>query len=509
MNGHMAEAEDALSQVMLKALDRLPACAQRVLCPEAWLHRLARNLCIDLRRERQRRSEISENWKILATLAEANASPSDIAVETESHQRIAALPPRLRESFELHIVQETPVKKVATQLGLSSANVRKRVQLARAWLRRDRVGPPERNGGSGPTKLEPPQPTPAMRPRGQSNRGELIASAAVLLTAHVKLSCGVEQLFHVFPARAPVSPGRKIKSLHRLLRQHPDNWGKRLELAGLFHLTGAWAEAVGEWQQLLAIRPHLPAALKLGDTLLKLGAAEAAAAVFKHAWQPDYQATATGRHLDGWIAFCEKDAGRSVREFQAAADLEPENPAHWHGLALAQRRAGATPAALTALQRALGLNPNDLVALSLSHEMLLAAGAVEEAVRRAEQVLILAPGDLLTLRRLVECRCQLGLTQGAVGMETKRLLRRTSRLARNPLSLREPLAAFFLARGEPKKALAVQCEFIEQHPQCPRGRQTYLRLLAATGRPDHLPAVSRVWKLPSAKCCNGACRALE
>jgi hypothetical protein len=94
-------------------------------------------------------------------------------------------------------------------------------------------------------------------------------------------------------------------------------------------------------------------------------------------------------------------------------------------------------------------------------------------------------------------------------METKRLLRRTSRLARNPLSLREPLAAFLLARNEPKKALAVQREFVEQHPQCPRGRQTYLRLLAATGRPDHLPAVPRVWKLPTVKCCNGACRALE
>src|ERR1035437_8155542 len=56
MDGQVAEAEDALSQVMLKALDRLPACAEKILHPEAWLHRLALNLCVDLRRGNRRRT---------------------------------------------------------------------------------------------------------------------------------------------------------------------------------------------------------------------------------------------------------------------------------------------------------------------------------------------------------------------------------------------------------------------------------------------------------------------
>jgi predicted Zn-dependent protease len=120
-----------------------------------------------------------------------------------------------------------------------------------------------------------------------------------------------------------------------------------------------------------------------------------------------------------------------VVEFQAAADLEPENPAHWHGLAKAQRRAGNLPEALAAIQRLLKLNPNDRAALSLGYEMLLAAGNLEEANRRALQLLKLAPLDLLTMRRLIDCRCRLKLTPGAEGLETIRLLRRTQRMSPN------------------------------------------------------------------------------
>jgi len=141
MDGHTADAEDALSQVMLKVLDRLPTCAATLIRPEAWLHRLARNLYIDLRRERQRRLAAAESWKI-TTLAETKTEQTRMRLDAESgiQQHIAALPPSLRDTFVLRIVQEIPVKEVASQLGLSTANVRKRVQLARARLRRDLTG---------------------------------------------------------------------------------------------------------------------------------------------------------------------------------------------------------------------------------------------------------------------------------------------------------------------------------------------------------------------------------
>ena len=164
------------------------------------------------------------------------------------------------------------------------------------------------------------------------------------------------------------------------------------------------------------------------------------------------------------------------------------------------------PEALAAIQRALKLNPDDLVALSLGHEMLLAAGDVEEASRRAQHLLKLAPLDLLTLRRLVDCRCQLRLTQGTAGLETVRLLRRTQRLSQNSFLMHETLASFFLAQGKPQKALAVHRKFSEAHPQCLHSRQIYSRLLAATGLSDRLPAELGVLKSPTTKHCHGVCQ---
>ncbi len=510
MNGHATDAEDALSQVMLKARDRLlaAAAAAKIINLEAWLHRLARNLCIDLRRERQRRFAAAELWEITAP-TELQSAPPLLHVETEWEIQpfIAALPPPLRAAFELHLVREIPVQEVAAQLKLSPANVRKRVQLARERLRRDIENSRANEDRPPPVKKKPPGviPVPSKPARHWPETWELFPTAAAIRTVRVPLPCGVEQLFHVFPARSPVSPGRKIKSLQNHLRQHPGQWKKQLELAELFHLTGDWDRAAGEWQGVLALRPHLSAALKLGDTRLKLGGHEEAAGVFQQAMQEDFQSTATARHLAGWLAFCQKNASQSVREFQAAANVEPENPVHWHSLALAHRRAEALPEALLAINHALKLNANDLVAFSLGHEILLAAGHIEEAIRRAEHLLDLAPLDLLTLRRLVECRCRLGLVQSAAGAETKRLFRRASRLSQNPFLMSEPLAAFFLAQGEPQKALAVQCEFAGQHPQCPRGRKKYLHLLVTTGRTDRRSTEMNGWKLPPAKSCNGAC----
>jgi len=511
MDGHASDAEDALSQVMLKALGRLPSCAGKITHLEAWLHRLARNQCIDLRRERHRRTEIGESWK-LATLEEPISSQPRLPDEEELviQQQIAALPLPLREPFMLHIVHEIPVKEVASQLGLTPANVRKRVQLARARLRRDMADRRAGDGNPQPPQKHQPGATPTKPPPRQSNQPvELFSTAAFIRTVRVKLPCGVAQLFHVFPAKAPFGLERRMKTLRSQVSQNPDNWEKRLELADLFHLTGDWDKAVVEWQKVLTLRLGLPAVLKLGDTLLKLGGIETAADLFRAARAQGFHSAATVRHLDGWIALCQKNAARSALEFQAAAGLEPENPAHWHGLALARRRAGTIPAALTALQHALKLNPNDLVALSLSHEMLLAAGEIEEASRRAQQLLKLAPLDLLTLRRLVDCRCQLKLTQGAACLETVRLLRRTQQVSQNPFLTHETLASFFLAQDKPQKALAAQREFSEAHPQCLGGRQNYSELLAATGLADRLPAELEVWKLPMAKHCHGVCHGHE
>jgi RNA polymerase sigma factor (sigma-70 family) len=504
MDGNRVDAQDALSQAMMKAMESLPSCAGNVVCPAAWLHRLARNVCIDLIRERNRRSRTAEGWKD-QMLSEPTAEAPMIEAEQEAEieRQIVALPSALRDPFLLRVVRGKPVRNVALQLGLSPANVRKRVQLARSRLRREFEWSLEEGSGNGPGDERPlPKPV-ADRPSRKRCGREDYPPTAVVRTVRVKLRCGVEKLFHVFAAKSPVSPARQIGSLRRYLQAHPGGWKRRAELAELLYVTGDWREAVAQWQQVLAMRPHLPTVFKLAETLLRLGAREEAAPVLNRA-RP--QSEGVRQHLQGWIAVCGKDAPQAVMEFQSAADLEPENSAHWHGLALALHLAGRGAEAVAAIKRALAVNPGDVAALSIGHEILLATGAIEEAMRRAELLLTLVPRDLLTMLRLIDCRCRLKLSQGEAARETRVLLRHSSRLSQNPLLMREPLAAFFLSREEPQKALAVGREFVERHPQCPGGRRIYLHLLAATSQDGRLAIDLRDREGAAEKACNGACQ---
>jgi RNA polymerase sigma-70 factor (ECF subfamily) len=502
MGGRAADAEDALSLVMMKALDRLPEGAGKIVRVEPWLHRLAKNLCIDLRRESQRKAETVESWNI-TDLTESTVMEPPVQgelIDAELLNQIAALPPSLREPFILHVIDEMPSKEVAMRVGLSPANVRKRVQQARSRLRRDII-----SSRDGLTDRKPPVTPPSPAGGFKSSPWELCTFARAVSTVCIKRPCGVEDLFHVFSAQPPLAPERKIKILQNQLSQHCNNREKRLELAELFYLTGAWAKAADEWRRALPGRPDLAAALKLGDTLLKLGRRDEAAAVFGNARRQGFQSPATPRHLAGWLALCERTAGRATAEFQSAADLEPANPAHWHGLALAHQMAGAMPAALAAVQQALSLNHNDLVALSLSHEMLLATGQNEEATRRAQRLLELAPDDLLTLRRLVDCRCHTGRVHGTDGLETRRLLRRAERLAGNSLLLHETLAAFLLSQGHSQRVLALHRKFIEVYPQCLRVWKQIAELQAVASRSKRHPANAHD-RIPAiARHCTDAC----
>jgi len=507
MDGHASDAEDALSLVMLKARDRLPASAGKVTHLEAWLQMLAKNLCLDLRRERQRRIEMGESWKH-ATLEETTSSQPVLQGEGEGEiqQQIAALPTPLREPFMLNIVLEIPVKEVGAQLGLTPANVRKRVQMARAALRHTINRRHLENADLPPAEKQTPTATSASRDQRHSSKTvEPFPTASFVRTVRVTLSCGVEHLFHVFPTGVPHSYGRKIKLLEDDVSQNPDNWKKRLALADLAYFTGNWNKAVAQWQQVLLAQPHLPPVLKLVETLFKLGRIEVATEVLNNIPRQDFKSAATGRDLAGWLALCQNDTGEAVRNFEAAATIEPENPVHWQSLVLAHRLNGEIACGLRVIQQALELNPNDLAALSLGHEMLLADHAVEEAMRRAQLLLTIAPDDLLSLQRLVECRCHLHLIQGAAGRETVRLLRRAMRLAHHSFAVHELLATYFLAQGNPKKALVTHRQFSEAHPQCQHGRQHYSQLLAATGLSQRLPLELDVWKTPPTKHCPGIC----
>jgi RNA polymerase sigma-70 factor (ECF subfamily) len=144
MGGNREEAEDALSSACLKAWKHLPAYAQDIVNVKAWLLRLLRNHCIDIRRARIRHEHVVQRMHTLphvrsAWQSVACDSPEDVVSRHEILQDVRSaiddLPPGLHATIDLHLVRDLSYREIATQLNLSTENARKRAQQARAMLR--------------------------------------------------------------------------------------------------------------------------------------------------------------------------------------------------------------------------------------------------------------------------------------------------------------------------------------------------------------------------------------
>jgi RNA polymerase sigma-70 factor (ECF subfamily) len=146
MGGVQADAEDALSRAMLRALEKLPNNACKIGNCKAWLNRLTLNLCVDMHRERKRqvrRLESIDNSLRGASgrVAASTDSPEQGLINREVFAHVCSainnLPPRLREPFVLRFFQEMDYREIAERLILSPDNVRKRIQQARDILREE------------------------------------------------------------------------------------------------------------------------------------------------------------------------------------------------------------------------------------------------------------------------------------------------------------------------------------------------------------------------------------
>lgn len=115
-------AEDVMHDTFVKML------AQRVSCAsgkeQAWLFRVARNLCLDLMRKAKR---------------EKKNIPAQISEEEEYRyeyiELIASLSPKEQEIVTLKIVGGLSHKEIASVLGISAGAAQKRYERAIAVLR--------------------------------------------------------------------------------------------------------------------------------------------------------------------------------------------------------------------------------------------------------------------------------------------------------------------------------------------------------------------------------------
>jgi len=116
-----------------------------------WLYQIARNLCINRlrRRERQRHiriesleqmSDPDDDTRTTRDIADWTHSPQQVLEQKELHQKILAaidsLPIEYREVIILREFQQLSYNEIVEATGLSLENVKTRLSRARAMLRR-------------------------------------------------------------------------------------------------------------------------------------------------------------------------------------------------------------------------------------------------------------------------------------------------------------------------------------------------------------------------------------
>lgn len=138
MGHNSMDAEDALNLAMWKAYRQFTRYANQIRRFNSWSTKICYRVCLDLRRS----SRSLLNLEELKTepLAPDYLSPYQSAIARETReiidQAIQKLPKPLKQAFTLRCIEELSYPEIAQQLEITEANARKRVEQARAKLRK-------------------------------------------------------------------------------------------------------------------------------------------------------------------------------------------------------------------------------------------------------------------------------------------------------------------------------------------------------------------------------------
>lgn len=496
MGGIHTDAEDALSRTMIKALDRLPAHADRIRNLKAWLARLTNNLCIDMHRESQREARGVDNIEDIidahCEMLSLIESPEELVLRRETgthvYSLIKRLPPNLYEPFVLHFFHGETYTDIAVQLDLSNDNVRKRIQQARAMLREGlarndftptETGPPSENTNrhAGPELFLPG------RQLAQVESKEISPPVALRLV-RVMLPPAREMSFEVTLSHPPQQHSRR-ETLEKYVRNYPRGWKRRWDLACILFEMGLWEGALREYRYIGERKPHLiDAHLYIGQILHLLERDDEAIAVYERALLIARK-EGTKHHLAGLIAICRGRYDIAISEFQLALLVEPHHIVHQQALGLVYMRRQNYRQALQAFDGCLKINPGDIVALTYSVEPLLSVARTKEAEARLARALKLDPANGPALKSLTALRSQRGVAASSDDSKiTRQWIHRGLRLAPLSAEARESLAIYHILRGDWTTGITMLRQFTKQHPGSPAGWANLARWLFRTGATD-------------------------
>ena len=123
--GNQADAEDAVSETMVRYITRAPTFDSEQY-RKAWLLRVASNICRDMHRFHMRHTCIS--------LEDAYDLCAD-EQQTDILEDIMRLPKKLKTVIYLYYIEGYNSDEIADMLGISAAAVRKRLQYGRKQLK--------------------------------------------------------------------------------------------------------------------------------------------------------------------------------------------------------------------------------------------------------------------------------------------------------------------------------------------------------------------------------------
>jgi len=515
--GNQQDAEDALSEIALKAWKRLPTHAQNITNLKGWLIRLSYNHCMDRQRQRQRESnhrvDLQTMYDPTSTEIIAHSPlPQEMVLNGERsdylHRAITLLPERLREVVILRFWQDKSYQQIADHVAVSPSAVGKRLQEARSLLSRQITGYLEGLPGHDDHFADQVLNDGVTLNRTASEALFEQAKAVSKEKAEIKpqigvIYCAVQVTLPVKGTQMPTEPAetphnikrtfilpwrhkptrvkQRIRSLQRDVQRHPTGWKRKLELADLYYAIGRWQEATQAYSQILNKRPReFDLYLRLGQIWRFLERKEEAIAVYENALSQARQNT-TRHHLRSLIALSRRQYTLAATHVTAATQLAPDNAAHWHLLGEIHLATEAYQDALWAYDTALALNPADLIALSESYEPLVAMGHFAEALKRVRRTYELVPHDLHAVKRLADHRSRMGLVSGEACKETKKLIRVARKVAPQAAYAEAARATYHLYRGKYKEAVAVLREVVEKQPLNPDNWYHYALCLAQSG----------------------------
>jgi len=495
MSGNWADAEDALSSAGIKASQYLATHPHEITNTKAWLTKLLFNHCMNLRKTNQREQRYVPLAFATGRLDEVStcpvqAHPEEAALRHEMQMYVRGnvnqLPPSLREPLVLCFFGNMSQREVAAYLNLSYEVVRKRLQLARAILRKQMLPYVMHDeGGSLRTSVDTIEDI-ALRPAPVHE--EITSQVVAIRMVRITAAEGIEQYAPLVLDHQPKRQEQKVATLRMYVQRHPRGWRKRMQLADLLYTMGHWEEAIVLLYHVLQRQPgHLPVRLRLGQMLRLLQREHEAIDVYEDALSSTDRA-ATQYYIKGCRALCQRHWDEAVESYAAAAALEPGHAVYWRELGLTWLRAGSPAKALQVFNRLLQGLPNDLVALTFSYDSLMAAGCYETALWRTERAWQCDSGNVFALAQLIDYRCRMGHVRGDSGRATKALIRRAIQLAPDVPEVQAARLHFHIARGEQSTGLALLRQSTAHHAHCPAGAVKRLTLDIARHSWDYVRA---------------------